>query len=71
MAQLHAAGVDMMVELLDAADHVDRLKPDEIQDLLRQAASVLGELLKRDVPGSRRESFDTESELPVSSRAPD
>jgi hypothetical protein len=52
--ELHARGVELVVELLDAADHFDRLKPDEVKALLLDSAYVLGELLKRDIPAPKR-----------------
>jgi hypothetical protein len=55
MPHLHMRGVDMVVDLLDAAEHVDKLSQDELKDLLLEAANVLGELLKRDVPADIRE----------------
>ncbi len=55
MPQLHARGVDLVVDLLDASDHVERLTPREIRTLLREAASVLGEILKRDIGEERRD----------------
>lgn len=47
MPQLHARGVDVVVELLDAADHVERLTPAETKALLKEAAIVLGRLVGR------------------------
>jgi hypothetical protein len=53
MPELHARGVELVVELLDAADHVHNLKPEELAGLLRETATVLGDLLKRDIPPTR------------------
>jgi hypothetical protein len=53
MPELHARGVELVVELLDAADHIDRLKRHEVAALLRETAKVLGDLLKRDIPPKR------------------
>jgi predicted ATPase len=53
MPELHARGVELVVELLDAADHVHNLKPEELAALLRETATVLGELLQRDIPRAR------------------
>ena len=55
MPQLHARGVEIMVDLMDAADHLDALSREEIQTLMRETAVILGELLKRDVPADRHE----------------
>lgn len=49
MAELHQRGVDLVVELLDAADHPEMLPDQELRNLLRRAAFVLGDLLVRDV----------------------
>lgn len=50
MPQLHQLGVDVLVDLLDAADNLDTMRQHEVKALVRQTAEVLGELLKRDVP---------------------
>ena len=48
-------GVELVVELLDAADHVHNINPIDLTALLRETAAVLGDLLKRDIPPPRRE----------------
>ncbi|KQZ84813.1 hypothetical protein ASD64_20110 [Mesorhizobium sp. Root157] len=48
--QLHQHGVDLVVTLLDAADQIEKLSQSELQNLLREAADVMADLLKRDVP---------------------
>ena len=53
MPELHARGVELVVELLDAADDVQNLKPDELAALLRETAAVLSDLLRRDIPPRR------------------
>jgi hypothetical protein len=50
MPKLHAHGVELVVDLLDAADHIDNLSRDDLRDLLTEAADVLGNLLRRDNP---------------------
>lgn len=50
MPQLHARGVELVVELLEAAEHVEQFSPTEQRTLLRETAHVLAELLKRDAP---------------------
>lgn len=50
MPALHQQGLDLVVELLDAADHPEALSEAELRALLRSAAQVLGDLLQRDVP---------------------
>ena len=54
MPELHARGVDLEVELLEAADDIGQYKPEDVAALLRESAEVLGELLKRDIPARRR-----------------
>jgi hypothetical protein len=51
--KLHQRGVDLLVEVMDAADHLDHFNQEEIRSLLRETTYVLGELLKRDVPSER------------------
>jgi hypothetical protein len=63
MPQLHARGVDLVVELLDAADHLTRFTPAETRDLLKEAAMVLGELLKRDIPERRKSATELQDVL--------
>ena len=48
--KLHSRGVEFVVELLEAAEHVDHFSANEQRVLLRETAHVLAELLKRDVP---------------------
>ncbi|MEO4001858.1 hypothetical protein [Mesorhizobium sp. CAU 1732] len=48
--QLHNRGVELVVELLDAADHVEVVDHAELRKLLREAAQVMGDLLARDHP---------------------
>ena len=57
MPQLKARGAELVVELLEAADHVGHLLPDEIVALLRETAGILDGLLDSDTPteeGDRR-----------------
>ena len=56
MPQLHMRGVELVVELLDAAEHVESIRPDELRRLLKDTASVLSQLLERDIPPERREA---------------
>ena len=52
--QLHMRAVELVVELMEAAEGVDRMEPRELSKLLRDTADVLGDLLKRDVPEQER-----------------
>jgi hypothetical protein len=48
--KLHQKGVDLLVNVMDASDHLDKLSQEELRALLAEVAQVLGDLLKRDVP---------------------
>ncbi|NGN43496.1 hypothetical protein G6N74_20705 [Mesorhizobium sp. CGMCC 1.15528] len=50
MPQLHARGVELVVELLDAAEHLEKIPAAEVKKLLRETSLVLGDLLARDIP---------------------
>jgi hypothetical protein len=41
MLRLQNYGSELVIHLLDAAQHLDRLTPDETKELLRDAAAVL------------------------------
>jgi hypothetical protein len=47
--QLHARGIELVVELLDAAEHFEKMPVDEVKKLLRETSLVLGDLLIRDI----------------------
>lgn len=61
MPELHQRGVELLVDVLDAVDHADQMRPAEIKELLTQIGVVLGQLLERDVPEQRRETIIAES----------
>lgn len=48
--QIHQRGVDLLVNVLDAADNLDSLTREEMRDLLKEVGIVLGSLLERDIP---------------------
>ena len=48
--QLHIRGVELVVELLEVAEHLESFSPPEMKRLLKETSDVLAELLKRDVP---------------------
>ena len=50
MPELHAQGVELVVNLLDAADNLENMDREQTREILREAADVLGELLRRDNP---------------------
>lgn len=47
---LHLKGSQLVVDLLDAADHIDRIEREDLRALLRRAADTLAMLLKQDIP---------------------
>jgi hypothetical protein len=53
MPQLHQRGVDLLLNVMDAAEHVEELSPEDVRRMLKEVAEVLGDLLKRDVPVRR------------------
>lgn len=53
--QLHMRGVELVVELLEAAEHVESVSHADMKRLLKEASDVLAEVLKRDVPPEHRE----------------
>ncbi len=46
--QLHQRGVDLLVKVMDAADHVEKLEPNQTQALLREVIEIMGAILERD-----------------------
>ena len=50
MPQLHQRGVDLLLNVMDAAEHVEELTEEDIRQLLNEVSEVLGDLLKRDIP---------------------
>ena len=55
MPVFHARGVELVVELLDAAEQIDQIPAAELKALLEETAMILGELLKRDVIPEQRD----------------
>ncbi|SFU22313.1 hypothetical protein SAMN05518861_13430 [Mesorhizobium sp. YR577] len=47
MPQLDARGVQLVVELMDASEHLEKLPPDYVKKLLRETSFVLGQFLVR------------------------
>lgn len=52
MPVLHQRGVDLLLEVMDAKDHIDSLSREEIRKLLVEVSDVLMHLLERDIPGA-------------------
>jgi len=48
--KLHQRGVDLLLNVQDALEHMDKLSAKDVSDLLRETEIVLRELLARDVP---------------------
>ncbi len=46
--QLHQRGVDLLVNVMDAADHVEQLNHEDVRRLLKEVADVMGQILERD-----------------------
>ncbi|MGO4839702.1 hypothetical protein AB4144_46390, partial [Rhizobiaceae sp. 2RAB30] len=46
--QLHQRGVDLLVDVLDAADTVEQMSHDEIRQLLTEVGEVMSLILERD-----------------------
>ncbi|MCK9550657.1 hypothetical protein [Aquamicrobium sp.] len=46
--QLHQRGVDLLLKVMDAADHAEKLDTNQTQALLKEVAEVLGAILERD-----------------------
>lgn len=47
---LHQRGLELLLNLQDALDHIDRLKAQELHELIKEAEIVLQGLLARDRP---------------------
>lgn len=46
--QLHQRGVDLLVNVLDAADRAEQLAPSDVRELLKEVAQVIGQILEQD-----------------------
>ena len=46
----HARGLELVVELMEAAEHLERLSTDEHRALLQEASRVMADLVARDMP---------------------
>lgn len=49
---LHQRGVDLLVNVLDAADLADHLTPEDIRRLLGEVAEVMSLMLEREAENS-------------------
>lgn len=59
--QLHQRGIDLLLDVMDAAEHAEKLRPEDIRRILKEVTDVLGELLKRDIPQERRDDGQASS----------
>lgn len=64
---LHLKGSQLVVDLLDAADHIDRIEREEHRALLRRAADTLAMLLKQDIPEFRGDPPNNGSRITIGS----
>lgn len=48
--RLHQRGIDLLVNVQTALDHIDELTVSETRSLLKEIEAVLRDLLARDVP---------------------
>ena len=48
--KIHQRGVDLLLNIQDALGHVEKLSDADVGTLLKEAESVLRDLLARDVP---------------------
>lgn len=48
--RLHQRGIDLLLNLQDVIEHLDKLPVAEVQALLKEAETVLRDLLARDAP---------------------
>lgn len=55
--QLHQRGIDLLVNVQDAANHIDSLTKEDIRRLLEETSVVLGSLLERITPDSNRSNI--------------
>ncbi len=46
--QLHQRGVDLLLKVMDAADHAEKLDTNQTQAILNEVTKVLGAILERD-----------------------
>ncbi len=53
--KLHQRGLDLLLNVQDAMNHVERLREKDVRDLLSETEFVLRELLARDVPTQKVE----------------
>ena len=48
--KLHQRGVDLLVEIQTALDHIDKMSSKDVRGLLAETEVVLRDLLARDIP---------------------
>lgn len=50
---LHQRGADLLVNLMDAEQHLDSMSQAELRELIHEAIDVFGKILERDIPEER------------------
>lgn len=48
MPELHQRGIELLVNVLDAADHAEELSTQELRQLLKEVAEVVSQMLERE-----------------------
>jgi hypothetical protein len=48
--QVHQRGLDLLMNVQDATDHIDTLSREDVRRLLQEVNVVLSQLLERDIP---------------------
>lgn len=61
--RLHQRGLELVVELSEAAENLDTLTAEEHRALLVEAARVMGELLARDSPWPEDKLGDPQTDI--------
>ncbi|QDC00335.1 hypothetical protein [Mesorhizobium sp. 8] len=59
--QVHQRGLDLLMNVQDAAAHIDSLTREDIRRLLEETSVVLGQLLERGIPAYGRPSGQPET----------
>ena len=58
---VHQRGVDLLVTVMDAADHTDQMSPEDIRRLLEEVAEVMSLMLERDASIALRREHASEA----------
>ncbi len=66
--QVHQRGVDLLVDVMDAVDHIEQLTHDEIRRLLKEVADVMSLILERDANHLRNTQNEPRRREPTGQR---